>query len=430
MEPEMGMTAESAGPAFWPAPPLELDELDIPQPLITDIVLRRLRLDGAVSLGGLRRLLKLPARVVESVCRQLQQQQLAEIRGMAGADYVFALTNAGRQLALDRHHVCQYAGPLPVSLFAYTTVVREQKSRITLNRRKIAEAFSDLVLNQRFLDRLGPALLAQKSLFLFGPTGNGKTSIAERIGRVYEDAILIPYAVEVDSQIIVLFDPVIHRPLESQPENLDPRYVLCSRPSLMTGGELTLELLELRMDPISKIYAAPIQMKANNGVLVIDDFGRQATSPHNLLNRWILPLDRRIDYLSLSYGVKFQIPFELMVVFSTNIEPSTLADEAFLRRMPNKVYVGPPTELEFLEIFLKNAAQRELTFDPEIPRLLAGLCTTQGHRKPNACHAADICDILLRIEEYEETPPHITAPDLTRAVELYFAEAAQGADSP
>ena len=194
-------------------------------------------------------------------------------------------------------------------------------------------------MNDQLLDQLGPALISQNSIFVYGPTGNGKTSLAERMLRVYQDAVLMPYAVEVDSQVISLYDPVVHQKLGMDDPDVDPRWALCRRPCIVVGGELIPSMLELRLDEASGIYAAPLQMKANNGIFIIDDFGRQLMSPRDLLNRWIVPLDRRVDYLMLRYGVKFQIPFELMVVFSTNLEPSDLADEAFLRRIHNKIFV-------------------------------------------------------------------------------------------
>lgn len=412
-----------------PQPPIGIEQLDIPIPLVTDLIVRRLNLDGAASLGQLRRQLKLSNQIVEGICRHLMKQQLAENRGMAGEDYVFGLTAAGRQLAVDRMRVCHYAGPAPVSLQAYEAVVARQKWTPALDRGKLEATFDDLVVSSRFLDRLGPALMGQKSLFLFGPTGNGKTSIAERVSRIYDDTVLVPYAVEVDNQVIVLFDPIVHRPTGASPEGLDPRYVVCRRPTVIVGGELTAELLDLRIDAISNIYAAPLQMKANNGVLVIDDFGRQMLPAQQLLNRWIVPLDRGVDYLSLNYGVKFQIPFAMMVVFATNIEPRALADDAFLRRLPNKIYVGPPSRDEFLEIFQRLAAKRELQFEPDIPHLLADLCLHRGRTVPSACHAIDICDIVVRIQDYEGRPHVITHSDLERAIELYFADAAQNPEA-
>src|SRR6185295_10911326 len=203
-------------------------------------------------------------------------------------------------------------------------------AEVEITREKLRSAFGDMVVSDGLLDRLGPALIEQSSIFLYGPPGNGKSSVAERLLRVYQDAVLIPYAVEVDGQIIGLYDPVVHQKVGDEDEEIDPRWVPCRRPSIIVGGELTAGLLELRYDELSGIYSAPLQMKANNGIFVIDDFGRQLMSPRELLNRWIVPLDRRVDYLSLRYGLKFEIPFQLLVVFATNLSPSALADEAFL----------------------------------------------------------------------------------------------------
>jgi predicted ATPase with chaperone activity len=279
-----------------------------------------------------------------------------------------------------------------------------------------------MVLPDRLLDQLGPAIISQTSIFLYGPTGSGKTSLAERMLRVYQDAVLVPYAVEVDGQIIQLYDPVVHEAIELNDQEIDPRWVLCKRPCVVTGGELAPSMLELRLDESSGIYAAPLQMKANNGVLVVDDFGRQLMSPRELLNRWIVPLDRRVDYLALRYGVKFQIPFEMLVVFATNLDPRELADEAFLRRLHNKVYVEAVEPHLFDEIFRRVATARNIPFEADSADYLRKLCFREGSMELRACYPADICDILVSISNYEGRPARMSKADLERAVALYFAQ--------
>jgi predicted ATPase with chaperone activity len=272
------------------------------------------------------------------------------------------------------------------------------------------------------LDQLGPAIISQSSIFVYGPTGNGKTSLAERMLRVYADAVMIPYSVEIDNQIISLYDPVVHQPIEHDDVDLDPRWVMCKRPCIVVGGELVPSMLELRIDEASGIYAAPMQMKANNGILIIDDFGRQLMSPRDLLNRWIVPLDRRVDYLTLRYGVKFQIPFELMVVFSTNLDPSDLADEAFLRRIHNKIYVEAVDALAFDQIFTRVVSARNMQAEPDSAEHLRKLCLREGRTELRACYPGDICNILSAIGRYESRPPQMTKSELERAASLYFAK--------
>jgi hypothetical protein len=239
--------------------------------------------------------------------------------------------------------------------------------------------------------------------------------------RVYHDAVLIPYAVEVDGQVILLYDPVVHQRIEIDDDELDPRWVLCRRPCILVGGELVPGMLELRLDEASGIYSAPLQMKANNGIFIIDDFGRQLISPRDLLNRWIVPLDRRVDYLVLRYGVKFQVPFELMVVFATNLDPSDLADEAFLRRIHNKIYIEPVSPQVFDEIFRRVAAAKNVPLKPEGIESFRALCLSGGRTELRACYPSDICDILMNIARYEKRPARADPAELERAVDLYFA---------
>ncbi len=405
--------------ACLPELPQALADLDIPPTLVQDLFVRTVREQGQSSLGSVRERLKLPHMVLEPVFRQLRQQAYLDVKGMQGNDYYFGLTAAGKALAAERASICAYAGPAPVSLAAYDRVVREQAAHVRLSRDSLRQALGDLVLPENLLDQLGPALISQKALFLYGPTGNGKTSLAERLLRVYEDAVLIPYALEISSYIITLFDPVLHRPLAAQPEDMDARWVLCHRPSVAAGGELVSEMLELRSDASSGVYSAPLQMKANNGILVIDDFGRQVISPRDLLNRWIVPLDRRVDYLTLHHGQKLCIPFEVMVVFATNLDPSELADEAFLRRIHNKIYVEPVTDRCFHEILTRVLDQRRMSCDAETAAYMVELCSRRGDGL-KACYPADLCDILMWRSQYEGRTPEVTPAELDRAAELYF----------
>jgi hypothetical protein len=407
---------------FTPKVPQTIDDLGIPQTLVVDLVLRRLLLEGISNLQTLSQKLRLSVSILNGVFQHMRQQQLVEVKGMVGNDYTFVLSGAGKALASERFQVTQYAGAAPVSLKDYHLATKLQTAKVNVNRNTLKSAFCDLVVADSMLDQLGPALISQNSVFLYGPTGNGKTSIAERMLRVYDDGVLLPYAVEVDGQIISLYDPVVHNVLEMEDPDVDPRWIFCRRPCIVVGGELVPSMLELRLDETSGIYAAPMQMKANNGIFIIDDFGRQLMSPRDLLNRWIVPLDRRVDYLMLRYGVKFQIPFELMVVFSTNLDPSDLADEAFLRRIHNKIYVDAVDAAAFDQIFARVTAGKRIPTEPDSAAYLRSLCQRDGRTELRACYPNDICNILASIGRYENRPARINRADLERATALYFAK--------
>jgi hypothetical protein len=407
--------------SFLPPVPQTFADLGIPETLVLDLMLRRMVIEGFSSMTALSRSIRVALPIVDLVFKHMRQQQLVEIKGMSGNDYQFVLSAAGKQLAGERFQVSQYAGACPVSLTEYHAAAKAQQARISVDRRVLRQAFSDLVVSDKMLDQMGPAIISQTSIFVYGPTGNGKTSLAERMLRVYQDAVMIPYAVEVDNQIISVYDPVVHHPIDHDDADVDPRWILCKRPCIVVGGELIPSMLELRLDESSGIYAAPLQMKANNGILLIDDFGRQLMSPRDLLNRWIVPLDRRVDYLTLRYGIKFQIPFELMVVFSTNLEPSDLADEAFLRRIHNKIYVEAVDSSAFDQIFTRVVASRNIQAEADSAEYLRKLCLRDGRAELRACYPADICNILLAIGRYEGRPPQMTKPELERAAALYFA---------
>ena len=422
------MTATAPAPASPPLPrvqptiPDRIEDLGIPRGVVTDLILRYLWLHGSGTLGMLHTSLKLSFPVLEGLFHQLRQQQVLEVKGMVGNDYSFSLTTSGRALATARNEVCQYAGPAPVSLAQYHEVVKAQSARLKLNRETLRGAFEDLVLPNGLLDQLGPSLIGHQSLFLYGGTGNGKTSIAERILRVYQDAVLVPYAIEVDGHIVTLFDPVVHRAMAYEDDTLDRRWVLCERPCITVGGELSAAMLELRLDESPHVFIAPCQMKANNGILIIDDFGRQMISPRELLNRWIVPLDRRVDYLTLASGMKFQTPFELMVVFSTNLDPHDLADEAFLRRIQTKVLVEDVAPEIFDEIFLRVAQAANAPIEPGGAEYLRKKCMDAGAKALRACYPMDILKLVKAISEYEGRQVRLTKANIDRAVALYFAK--------
>jgi hypothetical protein len=416
-------TLEEIRPAFYPTAPDKIGDLNVSESLLLDLIVRRLSLEGTSNLAGLSAKLKLSHNVVSHLFNEMRQHHLVEVKGMIGNDYWITLSGTGHALAIERLHVSKYAGAAPVSLDDYTAAIKAQAAEVDISRKSLRNALSDLVVTDQILDKLGPAAISQTSIFLYGPTGNGKTSLAERLLRVYEDVVLMPYAVEVDAQIITLYDPVVHHRIECDDPDIDPRWVLCKRPYIMVGGELVPGMLELRLDEASGIYAAPLQMKANNGIFLIDDFGRQLISPRDLLNRWIVPLDRRVDYLSLQYGVKFQIPFEVMVVFATNLDPNDLADEAFLRRIHNKIFIEPVHQHTFDEIFRRVAASRNIALEVDSCENLRKMCLTDGRTELRACYPLDMINILSSIGRYEKRTVTVTRDDLQRAVGLYFAKA-------
>lgn len=404
-----------------PTLPDRLEDLGIPHAMVSDLFLRYVWLHGAGTLAALHRKLMLSFPVLETMLHLFRQQQTLEVKGMLGNDYAFTLTAAGRDLAAARSEISTYVGPAPVSIQQYRQVIKAQTARVQLSRESLRRAFHDLVLSDAMLDSLGPSLTGHQSLFLYGGTGNGKSSIAERIPRIYRDTVLVPYAVEVDGHIVTLFDPVVHRQVPSDDALLDPRWAVCERPCITVGGELSASMLELQWDASTRCFIAPFQMKANNGILIIDDFGRQVLAPRELLNRWVVPLDRRVDYLTLASGMKFQVPFELMVVFSTNMNPHDLADEAFLRRIQTKVLVDNVSAAIFDQIFQRLVEAHHVPCEPGCAAYLRERCAQSGYPSLRACYPSDIYRLVKSISEYEGRPVRMTRANIDRAVSLYFA---------
>ncbi|MBI2706322.1 MAG: AAA family ATPase [Actinobacteria bacterium] len=404
--------------------PKTFDELRIPQGLVHDIVLRQALNDGKTSTVQLSEKTCISPVLIQIVIEDLRDLRYMEVQGLDGRDYQLGLTEAGRAQALDRMALCRYTGPAPVSLADYTRVIAEQTADPRVNLDQLREAFSDLVISDRLLCEVGPAAIAGGAMFLYGPPGTGKSSIAERLLRVYGDYVLVPHAVEVDSQIISVFDPVVHRPHEKQPDDIDRRWLVCKRPFIIVGGELHREMLDLAYQSGSGIYLAPIQMQANNGVLVIDDFGRQADlSPQELLNRWIVPLDRHIDYLTLDYGMKFEVPFDTKIVFSTNLEPKTLGDEAFFRRIQSKILIPTITDDQFEEVLQRVAAQMNVTLTPDAPTHLRWMSRELGDGDLRPYLPGAVCKILHAICTFEERELLLDPPMIERIANMYFTHA-------
>jgi predicted ATPase with chaperone activity len=402
-----------------------IEQLGIPASLVQDLALRRALYEGRSSTLKLSAGLGLSVAIVTSIVEELRDLRHIDLLGLEGRDYIFELTEQGRETARERMELCRYAGIAPVALKDYNETILRQQSPPPVSHESMRAAFQDLVISDRMIDELGPALLTEGAMFLYGPPGTGKTSVAERLIRTHTDPVFVPRAVEVDSQIISVFDPVIHEPLPQQPADLDPRWVLCRRPSVVVGGELTLGMMDLTYESSNGVYLAPIQMQANNGLLVIDDFGRQAMSPEALLNRWIVPLDRRLDYLSLSYGVRFDIPFDVKVVFSTNLDPTTLGDEAFYRRIQNKILVSSITDYEFDEVLTRSAAAAGIAVAPGAPEHLRQVSRDLGDGDLRPYLPKEVCKILRAVCTYNRSPLVLDDAAVDRVAAIYFTRAGE-----
>ena len=404
--------------------PETVAEVGVRKGVIEDLALKILYLAGPMSLRELAAKTRLRFSVVDELLRRLRAEQLCEITGMTLNIPQIAITSVGRTRALELLTLSQYAGATPVSLESYVHQARLQSVRdMEVHPPEVQSALSDLVLDVEMVRKLGTALNSGTSIFLYGPTGGGKSSIAVALSRVFAlDHVWIPYAVEVDGQIISVYDPHVHTKVADDrlTDGHDPRWVRCRRPTVMVGGELTIEMLELQYNPSTKFYTAPVQMKANDGILIIDDFGRQRLRPEELLNRWVVPLDRRTDFLTLAGGKKVEIPFELFVVFATNLEPSTLADAAFLRRIQTKVKVGAVTEQQFRQIFRRVCSEVGLAYESDIINEVIRVIVNRLKEPLRACHPRDIINQIRWAARYEQQEPRLNREALLKAVEAYF----------
>src|SRR6185437_2181567 len=423
-ESHMDLTAVESEVQPGPPPsPESVMEVGVRQGILEDITLKILYLNGSLSLRELSTAMRLGFGVVNELLRRLRTEQLCEVTGMTGNIPQIAITTAGRSRALELLAQNQYGGPAPVSLESYVRRVKQQSVRDTeIHPPDVLRAFSHLVLEPTTLKKLGAALNSGTSIFLYGPSGTGKTTIASALSNVVSlDRIWVPYAVDVDGQIITVYDPHVHVSTD-QPDSQshDARWVLCNRPTVLVGGELTIEMLELQLNPITKFYTAPLQMKANNGVLIIDDFGRQRVRPDELLNRWVVPLDRKIDFLTLAGGRKIEMPFEMLVVFASNLDPAQLLDAAFLRRIQTKIFIGEVSDEEFCEIFRRVAEERKVECDDTVAHTLIDFVHGTLKQELRSCYPRDIVNQICWAAKYEGREPQINHRSVMRAIESYF----------
>lgn len=419
-----------------PPKPRDLESTGLASDQLASIILKVLHSGEATGMTVADRMC-LPYGILEPLVEKLRLEALVEVKSASGtgtAGYRYALTDAGRDRARRCFEACGYVGPAPVPLAQYTAymnLLREQKHDVF--RERVSESFSHLIVEPEMLDQLGPAIASRRAVFLYGPPGNGKSVMGEGIGRVLGGDIYIPHALDVDGQIITMFDPVTHQARARDEEGsvirsdyaVDGRWIRVARPVITVGGELTLEMLDLRYGEMSAFYEAPVHLKANGGVLVVDDFGRQRVPARDLLNRWIIPLESRIDYLNLQSGRKFQVPFDVMVVFATNLDPLSLADEAFLRRIPYKILAKNPTLQQFGRIFEMNCRRHGLPFDPSIVQYLQDKYYTARRLDMRACHPRDLTDQVVTLCRYHRRPAEITTELLDDVCQSYFLEDSQ-----
>lgn len=420
--------------------PQSVEETGVRRALLEELFLKAVDVEGEISLQALAERLGLTLPVVDELFQRLRKSQMVEVVGMVASNHRITVSAAGRMRALELLSRSRYAGVAPVPLDAYVDQIRRQSGRVSATEAAdVRRALSPLVLDEELVKQIGIAVLSGTSMVIYGPTGTGKTAIAELIPDVHEEAaIWIPHAVELDGQIITVFDSHIHEPVATKADagpsifmgsQRDARWVLCKRPRVVAGGELTMDMLDLQYNPATGYYSAPLQMKANNGVLVIDDFGRQRVRPEELLNRWIVPLDRHVDYLTLQGGKKFSIPFELLVVFSTNLDPANgfralgevgPTDDAFLRRIPNKVAIGFASPEQFHRIAERVCDAAGVEYDTAmIDRLIGFLQNELGHPL-RPCYPRDLVRQVCWEARYEGQEPRLTWEALDRACRAYF----------
>ena len=415
-----------------PRPPQRVEDTGLDFSFLLELLTKILLVRGQMRLPDLSAHSKLPLSVLEPILTFMRSERLCEMsrRGDTEGAIIYTLTDLGRSRAQDFIAHSQYSGPAPVSLNAYVERVQMQSiTSMDITRETLHQVFSGIVIKQHLLDQFGAAAASGRALFIYGPAGSGKTFIAERLVGLVSGDIAVPYAVAVDNEVIQVFDAVVHTPVVQEQTSrggldlcnrTDGRWVMCHRPAVLAGAELTLPMLDLQFDDKTRFYQAPPHVKANNGLFIVDDLGRQLVSPRDLMNRWIVPMDRRIDYLALHTGKKFMVPFDLVLVFSSNLPPSQLADPAFLRRIGYKIFVGPLDELEYRRIFTAVCAELGIEFsDPQYRYLLS-----HYHERTNtpllACLPRDILSQLSDFARFNGVKAELSPALIDWAWNNYF----------